>query len=127
LKIIEDFRAGRVKVDREIDELTMELKNREHPGRCRGFGVVPWKFAFRGDIATYQSYKRRRYREEEEQRQELEKRLKEHEEQVTADIERRVAAAVNEMAPSRGLPLVQVPSAHKSIVLPWWFSKSKGQ
>jgi hypothetical protein len=33
---------------------------------------------------------------------------------VTADIERRVAAAVNEMAPSGGLPLVQVPSAIKS-------------
>jgi hypothetical protein len=53
LKIIEDVRAGRVKVDREIDELTMALKTPEHPGRCRGFGVVPWKFSFRGDIATY--------------------------------------------------------------------------
>jgi hypothetical protein len=31
-----------------------------------------------------------------------------------ADIERRVAAAVNEMAPTQGLPLVQVPSAHFS-------------
>jgi hypothetical protein len=60
--------------------------------------VVPWKFAFRGDIATYRSCRRRREREEEERRQELEKRLKEHEEKVTADIERRVAAAVNEMA-----------------------------
>jgi hypothetical protein len=34
-----------VKVDREIDELTMALKNLEHPGCCRGFRVVPWKFA----------------------------------------------------------------------------------
>jgi hypothetical protein len=33
---------------------------------------------------------------------------------MAADIERLVAAAVNEMAPSGGLPLVQVPSAHKS-------------
>jgi hypothetical protein len=79
LKIIEDVRAGRVKVDREIYELTMVLKNLEHPGRCRGFGVVPWKFAFRGDIATYRSRRRRREREEEEQRQEFEKRLKERE------------------------------------------------
>jgi hypothetical protein len=63
LKIIEDVRAARVKVDREIDELTMALKNPEHPGCCRGFGVVPWKFAFRGDVATYQSRKRRRERE----------------------------------------------------------------
>jgi hypothetical protein len=30
------------------------------------------------------------------------------------DIEGRVAAALNEMVPSGGLPLVQVPSAHKS-------------
>jgi hypothetical protein len=66
LKIIEDVRAGRVKVDREIDELTIALKNPEHPGRCRGFGVVPWKFAFRGDIATYRSRRRRREHEEEE-------------------------------------------------------------
>jgi hypothetical protein len=29
LKIIEDVRVGRVKVDREIDELTMALKNLE--------------------------------------------------------------------------------------------------
>jgi hypothetical protein len=31
-----------------------------------------------------------------------------------ADIEWRVAVAVNEMAPAQGLPLVQVPSAHFS-------------
>jgi hypothetical protein len=114
LKILEDVREGRVKVDREIDELTMALKNPERPGRCRGFGVVPWKFGFRGDIATYQSRRRRREREEEERRQKLEKRLKEHEEKLTADIEWRVAATVNEMAPAQGLPLVQVLSAHFS-------------
>jgi hypothetical protein len=38
LKIIEYVRAGRVKVDREIDELTMALKNPEHLGRCRVSG-----------------------------------------------------------------------------------------
>jgi hypothetical protein len=92
----------------------MALKNPEHPGCCRGFGVVPWKFAFRGDIATYRSRRRGREHEEEERRQELEKRLKEHEEKVTTDIEWRVAAPINEMAPSEGLPLVQVPSTHKS-------------
>jgi hypothetical protein len=77
--------------------------------------VVPWRLAFRGDIATYQSRRRRRReREEKERRQELEKRLKEHEEKVTTDIERRVVVTVNEMDPPQGLPLVQVPSAHKS-------------
>jgi hypothetical protein len=33
---------------------------------------------------------------------------------LTVDIEWRVAAVVNEMAPAQGLPLVQVPSAHFS-------------
>jgi hypothetical protein len=33
---------------------------------------------------------------------------------VTTNIERQVAATLNEMAPSGGLPLVQVPSTHKS-------------
>jgi hypothetical protein len=77
-----------VNVDREIDELTMALKNPEHPECCRGFAVVPWKLAFRGDIATYRRRRRRREHEEEERRQELEKRLREHEEKVTGDIER---------------------------------------
>jgi hypothetical protein len=76
--------------------------------------VVPWKFGFRGDISTYRSCRKRREREEEERRQELEKRLKEHEEKLTSDIEWRVSAAVNEMAPAQELPLVQVPSAHFS-------------
>jgi hypothetical protein len=76
--------------------------------------VVPWKFGFRGDPATYGSRGRRRESEEEERRQELENRLKEHEEKLTVDIERQVAAAVNEMAPTQGLPLAQDPSAHFS-------------
>jgi hypothetical protein len=66
LKTIEDVRAGRVKFDREINDLTMALKNPEHPGHCRGYGVVPWKFSFRGDIATYRSRRRTSEREEEE-------------------------------------------------------------
>jgi hypothetical protein len=115
LKTIYDVRAGRVKVDREIDELTMALKNPEHPGRCRGFGVVPWKFDFRGDIATYRNRRRRRESEEEERRQEIEKRLTKHEEKVTVNIEWRVAAAVNEMAPSRGLPLVHSFCSQKQL------------
>jgi hypothetical protein len=64
LKTVEDVRTGKVKVDREIDELTMALQNPEHLGHCRVFGVVPWKFTFRGDIATYQSRRIRREHEE---------------------------------------------------------------
>jgi hypothetical protein len=39
LKILEDVRAGRVKVDREIDELTMALKN---PDTQDGAGDSGW-------------------------------------------------------------------------------------
>jgi hypothetical protein len=53
LKTIEDVIGGRVKVDREMDELTMALKNPKHLGHCRVYGVIPWKFSFGGDIATY--------------------------------------------------------------------------
>jgi hypothetical protein len=38
---IEDVKAGRLKVDSEMDELTMALGNLEHQGHCRGYGVVP--------------------------------------------------------------------------------------
>jgi hypothetical protein len=37
---IEDVKASRLKVDREMDELTMALGNPEHLGRCRDYGVV---------------------------------------------------------------------------------------
>jgi hypothetical protein len=49
--------------------------------------VVPWKFAFRGNFATYRSRKTRREREEDELRQEIEQTLTEHEEKMTAEIE----------------------------------------
>jgi hypothetical protein len=64
-------------------ELTMALKNPKHSGHCRGYGVVPWKFAFWGNFATYRSRKTRREREEDELCQEIEQTLKEHEENTT--------------------------------------------
>jgi hypothetical protein len=45
--------------DRENGELTKALKNKEHPGRTRGFGpYVPWKIGFSGDDDTYRSRSR---------------------------------------------------------------------
>jgi hypothetical protein len=35
-----------------MNELTMALGNPEHPGRCRGYEVVPWKYAFKGTLTT---------------------------------------------------------------------------
>jgi hypothetical protein len=58
---------------------------------------------------------------------EIDKRLKEHEQKVTADIERLLAAALNEMAPSRGLPKYKFLLLRKAVVLPHRFPKSKGQ
>jgi hypothetical protein len=46
LKILEDVRAGKVKVDREIDELTMALKNPEHRD---GAGASGW---YHGNLAS---------------------------------------------------------------------------
>jgi D-mannonate dehydratase len=67
---IEDVKAGRLKVDREMDELTMAL------GRCRGYGVVSWKYAFKGNLDSYRSRKRRKEREEDHWRQMMEQDLK---------------------------------------------------
>jgi hypothetical protein len=115
MKKIKDARAGRLKVDREMDELTMALGNSEHPGRCRGYGVVSWKSAFKGNLDSYKSHKRRREREEEHWRQ----RLKQQEEKMQAEIERRVAVTISQIAHSGALPEVPLqpvisPSARKS-------------
>jgi hypothetical protein len=88
MKKIEDVRADRLKVDREMDELTMAFGNPEHLGRYRGYGVVPWKYAFKGNLDSYKSRKRRKEREEEHWRQIMEQRLKEQEEKMQVEIER---------------------------------------
>jgi hypothetical protein len=82
MKKNEDVRAGRLKVDREMDEVTMALGNPEHPGHCRDYGVVSWKYAFKGNLDSYKSRKRRKEREEEHWRQMMEQRLKEQEEKM---------------------------------------------
>jgi hypothetical protein len=82
MKKIEDARASRLKIDREMDELTMALGNPEHLGHCRGYGVVSWKYAFKENLDSYKSRKRRKEREEEHWRQMMEQRLKEQEEKM---------------------------------------------
>jgi hypothetical protein len=79
---IEYVKAGRLKVEREMDELTMALENPEHPGCCRGYGVVPWKYAFKGNLDSYRSRKRRKESEEDHWRQMMEQRLKEQDEKM---------------------------------------------
>jgi hypothetical protein len=102
-----------------MDELTMALGNPEHPGRCRGYGVVSWKYAFKGNLDSYKSCKRRKEREEEHWRQMMEQRLKEQEEKMQVEIERRLAVTISQIAKTGALPEVPLdpvisPSARKS-------------
>ena len=104
MKNIEDSKAGRLKVDQENDELTLALGNPEHPGHCRGFGVIPWKFAFRGDSASYRSRKQRKEQIEESWRQMLKSKVQAQEQRMMEEINRRVAHAIAELAQSGALP-----------------------
>jgi hypothetical protein len=119
MKKIEDVKAGRLKVDREMDELTMALGNPGHPGRCRGYGVVSWKYAFKGNLDSYKSRKRRKEREEEHWCQMMEQRLKEQEEKMQVEIEWRLDVTISQIAQTGTLPEVPLdpvisPSARKS-------------
>jgi hypothetical protein len=117
---IEDVKAGRLKVDREMDELTMAFRNPEHLGCCRGYGVVPWKYAFKGNLDSYRSHKRRKEREDDHWSQMMEKRLKEQDENMQVDIERRLVVTISKIAqtgaalPEVPLDPVISPSARKS-------------
>nr|TKV94916.1 hypothetical protein SEVIR_9G327400v2 [Setaria viridis] len=69
------------------DELTMALGNPKHPGRCRGKGVITWKFVFHEHIDSYRSHQRK---------------LQEHvaltEARMEEGIDRRVALALSKQA-----------------------------
>jgi hypothetical protein len=106
MKKIEDVKAVRLKVDKEMDELTMALGNPEHPGRCRGYGVVSWKYAFKRNLDSYKSPKRRKECEEEHWRQMMEQKLKEQEEKMQVEIERRLAVTISQIAQTGALPEV---------------------
>ena len=74
VKAVEDRAKGTFVPDREKDELTRALKNPEHGGRTRGYGAVPWKYAFPEHIDSYKSHDRRK-REEAERVRRLEERV----------------------------------------------------
>jgi hypothetical protein len=97
-----------------LREKALELMNkieddkagRLHPGCCRGYGVVPWKYAFKGNLDSYNSRKRRKECEEEHWRQMMEKRLNEQEEKMQLEIERRLAVTISQIAKTGALPEV---------------------
>lgn len=65
-------RQGKFVPVREKDEITVALGTKEHPGRMRGVGSVPWKEGFPDDTHMYRARSRRPTREEEAGRMRLE-------------------------------------------------------
>ena len=51
--------------DREKDELTLALGNKEHPGCTQGVGLVNWKVGFPQDVDNYKSRKRKQAEKDE--------------------------------------------------------------
>jgi len=68
-KAVKDVEEGRFVPDRENDELSRALGNKEHDGRARGFaGSPPWTIAFPEERKKFsdRSHQRRKEREEAE-------------------------------------------------------------
>jgi hypothetical protein len=81
--------------------------------------VVPWKYAFKGNLDSYRSRKRRKEREEDHWSQMMEQRLKEQDEDLQVEIERRLAVTISKIAQTgalREVPLdpVSSPFARKN-------------
>ena len=89
-QVTEEVRQGTRTSNREKDVLTQALGTKEHPGRTRETGVVPWQLAFPQESTTYRSRSRGRA----DQEAEYLRRLKEMEERIDAWIEATVEARV---------------------------------
>ena len=82
--------------------LTQALGNKEHPGRTRGAGLVPWKIAFEEESSTYQSRSRGRTGQEAEYM----RVLKVMEDKFKKRIDERVQEKVNVLVVSMGSGVV---------------------
>ena len=100
------MRQGTRTSNREKDVLTQALRTKEHPGRTRGTGVVPWKLAFPQESNTYRSRSRGR----EEHEAEYLRRLKEMKDRMEAWIEATVEARVEQILLSKGSVVPQNPT-----------------
>jgi hypothetical protein len=59
VKTIVEVQEGTFQPDRENDELTKALGNKEHIGRTRGLGsAIPWRSGFTEESQTYRSRER---------------------------------------------------------------------
>ena len=85
-KVNDEVRKGTCSTNRENDVLTQALRNKEHPNRTRGAGLVPWKIAFEEESCTYWSCSRGRAAQEAEYM----RVLKEMEDKFKKEIDERV-------------------------------------
>ena len=105
-QITEEVRQWTRTSNREKDVLTQALKTKEHPGRNRGTGVVPWKLEFPQESNTYRSRSRGRAKHEAKYL----RQLKEMEDIMEARIEATVEARIEQILLSKGSAVPQNPT-----------------
>ena len=98
--LTEEVHKGIRSSDRENDVLTRALGNKEHPGRTRGVGIVPWQKAFEGESSSYRSRARARTRREEE----LQRFRQEIEDSMQERIAAQVQLALQSMTQGQTIP-----------------------
>ena len=120
LDIIKKSERGEFVPDRDRDELTLALGNKEHPGRTRGVGIVPWKYGFKDDINTYRSRKRAKTQQDQRMR-ELEEMLAAQGsriQEMEGEMQRRAKLALIQMTQAIGTenpnPLISPPQQRSS-------------
>ncbi|XP_072146436.1 uncharacterized protein [Setaria viridis] len=94
--------------DRERDELTMALGTREHPGRCRGIGVIPWKYGFHQFIESYRSRQRSKAHQARQLR-ELQQQVAASEARIAQLVDERVAIALSKQASQQASAVASGP------------------
>ncbi|KAK1670537.1 hypothetical protein QYE76_058696 [Lolium multiflorum] len=122
---------GKIRFNRENDALTLALGNREHPGRVRGKGPIPWKVGFSqdNDPYCYRSRKRKTDRDADllgklaselhEVKQIVNELLKErssaglHED--LGSQQRRSSVASTEAPPGANAPFTSAPEPHYPV------------
>jgi hypothetical protein len=95
--------------NRENDVLTQALGNKEHPGRTRGAGLVPWKLVFEEDSGTYRSRSRGKATTKAKFNQSMKEMKANYEQQIDV----RVQDQVNKILASRGVA-AQEPAPGRS-------------
>ena len=89
----EEVANGTFKPNRENDQLTQALGNKEHPCHTRGFGLIPWELSFPNDVSMYRSQMRRNTEKELEMQRLMEvvrQEMKENNQHFLQELEERM-------------------------------------